>query len=121
MNAGMVKIAPATNASPTDAAVRVMFCSRMPPRNHGMRNRAIAMTAAGMVAATVWPAFIPRYALADPKTKARKMPSETALTVISGGGCFTGIDTPECYRRRESECVKYLGVERVRNAELALG
>src|ERR1700730_484383 len=36
------------------------------------------------------------------------MPSETAFTVISGGGCFkgglTGIDTPEYYRRRESGC-----------------
>ena len=52
-NAGIVKIAPATNASPTEAAVRAIFCSRMPPRNAGMRNRAIAMTAAGEVAATV--------------------------------------------------------------------
>ena len=51
----MVKMAPATSASPTEAAVRVMFCSRMPPRNAGMRNSAMAMTAAGMVAATVWP------------------------------------------------------------------
>ena len=91
-------MAPATSASPTEAAVRVMFCSRMPPRNAGMRNSAMAITAAGMVAATVWPAFIPRYALADPKTNARKMPSETALTVISGGGCFTGFDTYACYR-----------------------
>ena len=55
----MVKMAPATSASPTEAAVRAMFCSRMPPRKAGMRNSAIAITAAGMVAATVWPAFMP--------------------------------------------------------------
>ena len=60
MNAGMVKIAPATRASPTLAEVRAMFCSRMPPRMPGMRKSAMAMTAAGMVAATVWPARIPR-------------------------------------------------------------
>ena len=60
MNDGIVKIAPATSASPTEAAVRVMFCSSTPPRNRGTRNSARAITAAGMVAATVWPAFIPR-------------------------------------------------------------
>ena len=81
----MVKIAPATRASPTEAAVRVMFCSRMPPRNAGMRNSAIAITAAGIVAATVWPARMPRYAFAAPKTNARKIPRPTAFTVISRG------------------------------------
>ena len=58
MNAGMVKMAPATSASPTEAAVRVMFCSRIPPPQ--TRNTAMAMTAAGMVAAMVCPAFMPR-------------------------------------------------------------
>ena len=81
----MVKIAPATSASPTDAAVRVMFCSSSVPRNAGRRNSAIAMTAAGIVAATVCPAFIPRYALAAPNTSARKTPRATAFTVISRG------------------------------------
>jgi len=56
----MVKMAPATRASPTEAAVRAMFCSWMVPRNAGRRNSAIAITAAGMVAATVCPALIPR-------------------------------------------------------------
>ena len=50
-------MAPATSASPTEAAVRAMFCSSMPPRNAGSRNSAMAITAAGMVAATVWPGF----------------------------------------------------------------
>ena len=56
--AGMVKIAPATNASPTEAAVRAMFSSRMLPLSS--RSAAIATTAAGNVAATVRPAFMPR-------------------------------------------------------------
>src|SRR3954470_2884057 len=85
MNAGIVKIAPATSASPTDAAVRTMFCSSSVPRNHGNRNSAMAMTAAGIVAATVCPARIPRYAFADPNTSERKRPSRTALMVISAG------------------------------------
>jgi len=53
-------MAPAMSASPTEAAVRVMFCSSTPPRKAGRRNSAMAMTAAGIVAATVCPAFIPR-------------------------------------------------------------
>jgi len=56
--AGIVKIAPATNASPTDAVVRARFSSRtFPPKT---RSAAIATTAAGKVAATVMPTFIPR-------------------------------------------------------------
>ena len=84
MKAGMVKIAPATKASPTEAAVRVRFCSSTPPRKNGSRNRAIEITAAGIVAATVWPAFMPRYALAAPNTAASKMPATTAFKVNSG-------------------------------------
>jgi len=53
----MVKIAPATKASPTDAVVRAMFCSRTPPPSG--RKRANTITVAGNVAATVNPAFIP--------------------------------------------------------------
>ena len=44
----------------TEAAVRVRFCSSTPPRKNGSRKRAMAITAAGIVAATVWPAFMPR-------------------------------------------------------------
>ena len=57
-NAGIVKMAPATSASPTDAVVRAMFSSRIEPPK--MRSAAIATTAAGKVAATVRPARIPR-------------------------------------------------------------
>jgi hypothetical protein len=43
----------------------------------------MATTAAGKVAATVSPAFIPRYALAAPKTTAISTPRKTALKVNS--------------------------------------
>ena len=56
--AGMVKMAPATNDSPTEAVVRARFSSRMlPPKT---LSAAIATTAAGKVAATVRPTFMPR-------------------------------------------------------------
>jgi hypothetical protein len=60
MKAGMVKMAPATSASPTDAAVRAMFCSCSVPWNIDVRNRAMAITAAGIVAAMVCPALMPK-------------------------------------------------------------
>jgi len=57
-NAGIVKMAPATSASPTEAVVREIFSSSTePPR---ARSAAIATTAAGNVAATVSPARMPR-------------------------------------------------------------
>src|SRR3954451_20250503 len=65
-----------------------MFCSSSVPRNRGMRNKASAMIAAGRVADTVCPARIPRYAFAEPKTRARKRPSATAFTVSSLGSGF---------------------------------
>ena len=80
--AGMVKMAPATNDSPTDAVVRAIFSSRMLPRK--MRRTAIATTAAGKVAATVRPTFMPRYALAAPSTTAITTPRNNALNVSSG-------------------------------------
>ena len=49
----IVKIAPATRASPTEAAVRAMFCSSTLPRRNGRRKAAMASTAAGKVADTV--------------------------------------------------------------------
>src|SRR5579872_4076296 len=89
MKAGMVKMAAATSASPTDAAVRTMFCSKTVPRKYGSRKSAMAITAAGMVAAMVCPAFIPRYALAAPKISESTRPTSTAFNVISGGA-FSG-------------------------------
>ena len=58
--AGTVKMAPAARASPTEAAVRMVFCSRTEPRKKGRRKAAMARTAAGNVAETVCPALKPR-------------------------------------------------------------
>src|ERR1700687_2851015 len=118
MNAGIVKMAAATSASPTEAAVRAMFCSRIVPRKYGSRKSAIAMTAAGIVAAIVCPAFIPKYALAAPKSSESKRPTTTAFTVISGGafsgGTFSGgsagikehgrTGSAACLLEKEDEC-----------------
>ena len=80
-NAGIVKIAPATSASPTAAVVRQVFSSRIVP--FMPRRIAIAMTAAGNVAATVMPATRPRYAFAAPRTIESTAPTTTAFTVNS--------------------------------------
>ena len=88
-NAGIVKIAPATSASPTEAVVREMFSSSTDPPP-SRRNAAMATTAAGNVAATVNPAFMPRYALAAPSTIAIVTPSATARNVISGRSVSSG-------------------------------
>src|ERR1700683_185225 len=57
-NAGSVKIAPAATDSPIDPAVRAMFSSSTDPFH--ARIAAIAITAAGYVAAIVMPARSPR-------------------------------------------------------------
>ena len=54
----MVNIAPAAKASPTEAVVLAIFSSRIFPLK--TLNIAIAITAAGKVAATVIPAFNPK-------------------------------------------------------------
>jgi len=54
----MVKMAPAASASPTAPVVRAMFSSKIVPLK--TRSTAMAMTAAGKVAATVMPALSPR-------------------------------------------------------------
>ncbi len=58
-SAGNVKIAPAATASPADAIVCTTLFSRIvePPR---IRRIAIEITAAGMLADTVKPAYRPR-------------------------------------------------------------
>ena len=57
-NAGRVKTAPAATDSPIDPAVRAIFSSRIEPLK--TRRMAMPMTAAGYVAAMVWPALRPR-------------------------------------------------------------
>ena len=57
-NAGSVKTAPAATDSPIEPAVRAMFSSRIEPLT--ARSTAMPITAAGYVAAMVWPARSPR-------------------------------------------------------------
>src|SRR6202040_561524 len=78
-NAGNVKIAPAATDSPIDPAVRAIFSSSRDPFQ--ARIAAIAITAAGYVAAIVMPARNPRYALAAPRTIVIRSPSSTARRV----------------------------------------
>src|SRR4029077_20793050 len=80
-NAGRVKIAPAATDSPIDPAVRAMFSSSNDPFH--ARIAAMAITAAGYVAAIVIPARSPRYALAAPRTIVIRSPSNTARRVNS--------------------------------------
>src|SRR5579875_168837 len=83
-SAGKVKIAPAATASPADAIVcTTLFSSWVaPPR---MRRTPIEMTAAGMLADTVIPAYRPRYAFAAPKITASSRPSTSPRMVNSRG------------------------------------
>src|SRR5271156_6174856 len=77
-----------------EPAVRAMFSSSSDPFH--ARMAAIAITAAGYVAAIVMPARSPRYALAAPRTMVIKSPSRTArsvnsfISILSGtkGTCF---------------------------------
>ncbi|OQB98374.1 MAG: hypothetical protein BWX80_03998 [Candidatus Hydrogenedentes bacterium ADurb.Bin101] len=59
-SAGIVKIAPAARLSPADAIVCTILFSRMVPRRKIPRRMAVLITAAGMEALTVIPAFNPR-------------------------------------------------------------
>ena len=65
-----------------------MFSSSTEPPT--IRSAAIATTAAGKVAATVRPAFMPRYALAAPSTIAIAAPIATARKVSSGKSDSSG-------------------------------
>jgi hypothetical protein len=49
-----------TPSNPTEAAVRMVFCSWTAPRMMGWRKAAIARSAAGNVVETVCPALKPR-------------------------------------------------------------
>src|SRR5260221_2031209 len=83
-SAGNVKIAPAATASPADAIVCTKLFSRIvdPP---SVRRIAIEMTAAGMLAETVRPAYRPRYAFALPRISASATPSTIPRAVNSRG------------------------------------
>src|SRR5688572_8588547 len=82
MSAGMVKMAPEATDVPAEAMVWTMLFSRMVRRRNALRT-ARETTAAGMLAATVRPAFRPRYVLAAPRRTARARPSRRPLKVTS--------------------------------------
>src|SRR5205085_5176586 len=79
--AGIVKMAPAAKPSPMDPAVRAIFSSSSEPFH--TRSTAMAITAAGYVAAIVIPARNPKYALAAPRTTVSASTNKTARQVNS--------------------------------------
>ena len=85
----MVKMAPEATDVPADAMVWTMLFSRMVRRRKAL-STASETTAAGMLAATVRPAFRPRYVLAAPSSTARTRPSSRPLTVISASVWWAG-------------------------------
>src|SRR5580700_8468144 len=117
----MVKIAPAATDSPIDPAVRAMFSSSSDPFQ--ARMAAMAITAAGYVAAMVMPARRPKYALAAPRTIVIRSPSSTArrvnsfISMCSGtkGTCFltpvpgpgTGLLIGGILAEREMKAISY--------------
>src|SRR6516165_4747399 len=103
MRAGKVKIDPAATASPADAMVCTRLFSRMvaPP---AIRKSAIEITAAGMLAETVRPAYRPRYALAAPRISARAIPRAMPRGVSSRGadsGAGEAACTAQLFHRRD--------------------
>src|SRR6516162_9265873 len=90
MRAGKVKIDPAATASPADAMACTRLFSRMvaPP---AIRRSAIEITAAGILAETVRPAYRPRYALAAPRMSPSAMPRG-----VSSRGADSGAGEAAC-------------------------
>jgi hypothetical protein len=118
MRAGKVKIAPAATASPADAMACTTLFSRMvaPP---AIRRIAMEITAAGILAETVRPAYRPRYALAAPRMSARAIPSAMPRGVSSrGASCADGeaACTAQLYAIDEARWRTYKG-EEVRQAK----
>ncbi len=84
-----MNITPAAMHSPAEAPIVARFTSKIVPLN-GLR-RASAITAPGIIAETVIPAYNPRYAFAAPSTIARNMPTKTAFNVSSGIARLAGM------------------------------
>ena len=82
--AGTVKITPAAKLSPALAMVCTLLFSRMVTSLNINLRMIIDMTAAGMLAETVIPAYRPRYALAAVINTPSTIPTPSTLTVSSG-------------------------------------
>ena len=81
----MVKITPAANDSPADAAVWTILFSNIFDFLNSDKT-PMEMTAAGIEAETVIPAKSPKYALAPARIMESKIPRNIDFTVISGSG-----------------------------------
>ena len=88
--AGKVNITPAANDSPAEAAVWTILFSSMFLSLNAI-NIAIEITAAGILALTVIPAYMPRYAFAAPIIIESTTPKIKALAVYSGNDFSGGI------------------------------
>ena len=90
INAGIVKIIPAASDSPAEAAVWIWFASNIDPGLEFLKkipiylSVSIPITAAGMEAETVIPAFSPRYTFAEPITTESAMPIKITRRLSSG-------------------------------------
>ena len=82
--AGTVKITPAARLSPALAMVCTLLFSRMLTSLNISRRMIIDMTAAGMLAETVIPAYKPRYAFAAVIRTPSTIPTPSTRTVSSG-------------------------------------
>ena len=85
-------MAPAARDSPAEPMVWTMLFSRMESFLRMNRMTPIDRTAAGMDAEMVIPTRSPRYALAAPKTTARRIPRMMEVTVISGTTLSAGMN-----------------------------
>lgn len=80
--AGIVNITPAASAVPAAAPIIPMFTSSIVPFSGFSSAKAI--TAPGIAADTVIPAYSPKYAFADPSMIASIAPMSIAFSVSSG-------------------------------------
>ena len=84
-SAGTVKMTPAAKDSPADAMVCTALFSRIETSLNMVRRIIIDITAAGILAETVMPAYNPRYAFAAVMRMPSTMPTRMTRNVNSGG------------------------------------
>ena len=92
--AGTVKITPAANDSPALAIVWTALFSRILTSLNMLRKISIDMTAAGILAETVIPAYSPRYAFAAVIKIPRITPTTRTRNVSSFGSWSAGMYGP---------------------------
>ena len=90
-SAGTVKITPAARDSPALAIVCTALFSRIVTSLNSDLRIIIDITAAGILAETVIPAYSPRYAFAAVIKIPSKIPTTTTLMVNSRGDSLAGM------------------------------